>query len=63
MWQAGLAHAGARTVGLDGVVAQQDNYRKSGFKLAYRSIRYGGEPMRVQGGGGRDRAAVRAAAR
>ena len=42
IWQAGMAHAGARTVGLDGVVAQQDNYRKSGFTLAYNNIRYGG---------------------
>ena len=29
-------------IGLDGVVAQQDNYRKSGFALAYANIRYGG---------------------
>ena len=29
-------------VGLDGVVAQQENYKKSGFALAYRNIRYGG---------------------
>jgi GNAT superfamily N-acetyltransferase len=42
MWNAAIAHAGARTVGLDGVVAQQDNYRKSGFALAYSNIRYGG---------------------
>ena len=42
MWQAAMAHAGSRTVGLDGVVAQQENYRKSGFQLAYRNIRYGG---------------------
>lgn len=42
IWQAGIAHAGARTIGLDGVVAQQDNYRTSGFKLAYRNVRYGG---------------------
>jgi hypothetical protein len=41
-WTAGLVHAGARTVGLDGVVAQQDNYRESGFALAYRNIRFGG---------------------
>ena len=49
IWQAAIAHAGARTIGLDGVVAQQDNYRKSGFALAYRNIRYGG---RVTAGGG-----------
>jgi GNAT superfamily N-acetyltransferase len=42
IWQAAMAHAGARTVGLDGVVAQQENYRKSGFTFAYRNIRYGG---------------------
>jgi hypothetical protein len=41
-WQAGMAHAQARTVGLDGVVAQQHNYRKSGFTLAYNNIRFGG---------------------
>jgi hypothetical protein len=48
-WQAGMAHAGPRTVGLDGVVAQQDNYRKSGFVFAYNNIRYGGTvaPMRA----------------
>lgn len=45
IWRAALAHAGARVVGLDGVVAQQDNYRKSGFQLAYNNIRYGGTPM------------------
>src|SRR5262245_43437365 len=42
IWNAAIAHAGARTIGLDGVVAQQDNYRKSGFQLAYSNIRYGG---------------------
>src|SRR5262245_33863163 len=42
IWNAAIAHAGARVVGLDGVVAQQDNYRKSGFQLAYANIRYGG---------------------
>lgn len=41
-WNAGLAHLGGRTVGLDGVIAQQDNYRKSGFVLAGRNIRYSG---------------------
>jgi hypothetical protein len=42
IWNAGLAHLGQRTIGLDGVVAQQDNYRRSGFSLAYRNIRYQG---------------------
>ncbi|WP_316230557.1 GNAT family N-acetyltransferase [Bradyrhizobium sp. SZCCHNR1051] len=42
LWQAAMAHAGSRIVGLDGVVAQQDNYRKSGFSYAYANIRYGG---------------------
>ena len=44
LWQAGIAHAGGRVIGLDGVVAQQDNYRKSGFAFAYTNIRYGGVP-------------------
>jgi hypothetical protein len=42
-----MARAGARTVGLDGVVAQQDNYRRSGFAFAYSNIRYGGEAPRL----------------
>jgi hypothetical protein len=39
LWQAGMASLAGRNVGLDGVVAQQDNYRKSGFALAWRNIR------------------------
>ncbi len=42
VWQQAIAHAGKRVIGLDGVVAQQANYRKSGFDLAYANIRYGG---------------------
>jgi hypothetical protein len=41
-WQAGIVHAGSRTIGLDGVVAQQENYQQAGFTLAYRNVRYGG---------------------
>jgi ribosomal protein S18 acetylase RimI-like enzyme len=42
IWQHGIAYLGKRNVGLDGVVAQQPNYRKSGFELAYRNIRFQG---------------------
>jgi hypothetical protein len=42
IWQEAIAHAGTRVIGLDGVVAQQANYRKSGFTLAYANVRYGG---------------------
>lgn len=44
LWQAGMGHAGSRTVGLDGVVAEQENYTRSGFEYAYRNIRFGGVP-------------------
>ena len=42
LWRAALDHLGDRVAGLDGVVAQQENYRKSGFRLAFRSIRQRG---------------------
>ena len=47
LWKAGLERLSGRNIGLDGVVSQQDNYRKSGFRLAHRNIRYEG----VTGGG------------
>jgi ribosomal protein S18 acetylase RimI-like enzyme len=42
VWRHGMRYLGERNVGLDGVVGQQANYRKSGFRLAYRNIRYQG---------------------
>ncbi|MCV6598368.1 MAG: N-acetyltransferase [Mangrovicoccus sp.] len=42
IWRAGLAHAGGRCVGLDGVPAQQENYERSGFQRAGATTRYGG---------------------
>lgn len=48
VWHAGLAHASQRTIGLDGVPAQQSNYARFGFVRAWANARYegvgGGEP-------------------
>ena len=43
-WKAGMDYLAGRTVGLDGVVAQQDNYTKSGFRLVGRNGRFSGFP-------------------
>jgi GNAT acetyltransferase-like protein/acetyltransferase (GNAT) family protein len=45
IWDAGMARMAGRNVGLDGVPAQQANYRKSGFRLAWNNIRYEGPPL------------------
>ncbi|CAM4093359.1 GNAT family N-acetyltransferase [Pseudoalteromonas byunsanensis] len=42
IWQAGLQYLHGCNIALDGVVAQQGNYKKTGFKLAYRNIRFAG---------------------
>lgn len=42
IWKAAMQRLEGRLVGLDGVVEQQDNYRKSGFRLAHRNVRYAG---------------------
>lgn len=42
LWQAAMARLKGCNVGLDGVLAQQENYRKSGFSLAYSNIRFEG---------------------
>jgi len=42
IWNAGLEYLAGCNVGLDGVIEQQGNYKKSGFQLAYRNIRYEG---------------------
>ncbi len=45
LWTAALAAREGRTIGLDGVVAQQENYRRSGFAYAHANLRYGGRPQ------------------
>lgn len=42
IWNAGLEYLQGCNIGLDGVVAQQENYKKSGFNFAYRNIRFEG---------------------
>ncbi|MDB5553003.1 MAG: family acetyltransferase [Rhizobium sp.] len=42
VWDAGMDHLGNRTIGLDGVPAQQENYRRKGFAPAYRTWRFSG---------------------
>ncbi|MER6255818.1 GNAT family N-acetyltransferase [Streptomyces sp. NPDC001584] len=45
LWRAGMERLDGRLVGLDGVVDQQDNYRKSGFRRAWNNFRYEGTPQ------------------
>ncbi|WP_202868956.1 GNAT family N-acetyltransferase [Kribbella antibiotica] len=47
LWRRVMEHFGARNVALDGVVDQQANYRKSGFRHAYNHIRHEGVPAPV----------------
>ncbi len=42
IWNAALRRLEGCTIGLDGVVEQQDNYAKSGFKLVHQNMRYCG---------------------
>jgi hypothetical protein len=44
VWNAGMKRLAGRNVGLDGVVAQQGNYRKSGFRHAWNNARHEGMP-------------------
>lgn len=41
-WKAGMAHLQGRSIGLDGVVEQQDNYRQSGFAYVGCNVCYSG---------------------
>ena len=42
LWRDAMERLAGRTIGLDGVVAQQDSYRKSGFELAWNNVRHEG---------------------
>jgi hypothetical protein len=47
VWDAGMARLKGRNVGLDGVVAQQHNYKKSGFRPVWNNIRHEGPVSEV----------------
>ncbi|HWK55516.1 MAG TPA: GNAT family N-acetyltransferase [Hyphomicrobiales bacterium] len=42
LWQAAMDRLGTVACGLDGVPAQVENYRRSGFTYAYRQLRFAG---------------------
>ena len=42
VWNAGMKRLAGRNVGLDGVPAQQANYKKSGYRLAWNNARHEG---------------------
>lgn len=44
LWRQASQRLDGRVVGLDGVVAQQHNYARSGYVLAHRNVRLGGYP-------------------
>lgn len=47
IWKAGIDYLKKHNVGLDGVIEQQHNYKKSGFKLAYKNVRYEGKTLKT----------------
>ena len=47
LWTCGMERLAGHLVGLDGVPEQQENYRKSGFTLAWRNVRYAGVARRA----------------
>ena len=47
LWAEGMARLAGHVVGLDGVPAQQDSYRRSGFRLAWQNARFAGVAQRA----------------
>lgn len=52
LWRQGMERLAGRVVGLDGVVARQADYARSGFRTAWRNVRYAARPRAVGGGQG-----------
>lgn len=51
LWQHAIAHAQDRTIGLDGVPEQQENYAASGFRRAGSTTRFSGPVSQVEAPG------------
>jgi GNAT superfamily N-acetyltransferase len=49
LWKAAINHMGERNIGGDGVVVMLDKYKKSGFSIAHRNIRYHGTATSAPG--------------
>lgn len=49
LWGRGMARLAGHVVGLDGVPAQQDHYRRNGFALAWQNVRYAGSAPAATG--------------
>ena len=47
IWNTATDYLKNHNTGLDGVIEQQHNYKKSGFSLAYNNIRYEGKSFRT----------------
>ncbi|MGF1772879.1 GNAT family N-acetyltransferase [Vibrio wakamikoensis] len=47
IWNQGMAYLEGCNVALDGVVDQQENYKRSGFVLSHRNIRYEGRSAQL----------------
>ena len=52
LWRHAMARLAGRVIGLDGVVARQADYGRSGFRTAWRNVRYAARPRAVGGGQG-----------
>ena len=55
--EAMLAYAGDRNVGLDGVEAMAERYKRLGFRSAHRTVRHGFTPSRMKAVAAEDRSA------
>jgi GNAT superfamily N-acetyltransferase len=52
LWRRAMERLAGRVIGLDGVVARQADYGRSGFRPAWRNVRYAARPKAIGGGQG-----------